>query len=306
MRPVPLPVSAVVVNLDGGSLLDAALDALAGDEPAEILVVDNGSAPSETARLSARPGIRLIPLGENRGFAAPSNLGVRESAAPYVALVNNDCVVEKGYLAACAAALDADPALAAVQGVVLDGAGTRVDGWGLGWNGRAEAIQLGRGEEPPPPGRPPFPVPGVSATAALYRRDAFLAAGGFAESFFAWYEDADLALRLTRGGARFASVPSARARHEGTATGRRDPAARWRRLFTNRIRTLRRNVVPSAVPALRSLRPGAGVSLGSAAADLGWPGALGAALAASFAARRFSAEDLAVLAALPPLPELPS
>ena len=303
---MPLPVSAVVVNLDGGDLLLEALEALGRQDAEEIVVVDNGSSAEEVDRLEKHGGLRLLALPGNQGFAGPANLGVREAAARYVALVNNDCIVEPGYLAACAASLDADPSLAAVQGVVLDGEGRRVDGWGMGWNARAEAIQLGRGELPPPPRTAPFPVPGVSATAALYRRETFLSAGGFAESFFAWYEDADLALRLRRAGARFASVPPAQARHLGTATGSRNPGTRWRHLFANRIRTLRRNFAPGALPALRSLRPAAGVTLGPAAAELGWPGAFRAAFAASAAARRFTGEDLAVLEALPPLTELPA
>lgn len=302
----PLPVSAVVVNLDGGELLFEALDALGRQGAEEILVVDNGSSAGEVDRIEERGGLRLLRLSGNRGFAGPANLGVHEAAGRYVALVNNDCVVEPGYLASCAAALDADLSLAAVQGVVLDGDGDRVDGWGMGWNARAEAIQLGRGEIPPALGTAPFPVPGVSATAALYRRETFLSAGGFAESFFAWYEDADLALRLRRAGARFASVPAAHARHVGTATGRRDPETRWRRLFTNRIRTLRRNFSPGALPALRSLRPAAGVTLGPAAAELGWTRTIRAAFTASAAARRFAREDRAVLESLPPLTELPA
>ena len=211
----PLPVSAVVVNLDGGDLLARALDALEGEAVDEIVVVDNGSGAGEVSRLASRPGLRLLSLPENLGFAAPANLGAREARAPFVAFVNNDCVVGPGYLAACLAVLEDHPGLAAVQGLVLTGDGAAVDGRGIGWNARAEAIQLGRGEFPPGPGGEPFEVPGVSATASLFRRDLFLSAGGFAESFFAWYEDVDLALRLRRAGACFASVPEARAFHAG-------------------------------------------------------------------------------------------
>jgi N-acetylglucosaminyl-diphospho-decaprenol L-rhamnosyltransferase len=301
----PLPVSAVVVNLDGGDLLFETLDAIAREEPEEILLVDNGSSPGETARLAARSGLSLIRLRENRGFAAPANLGARAARAPFVAFVNNDCVVEAGYLGACLSALSADPALAAVQGTILGGDGLSVDGWGIGWSARAEAIQLGRGEAPPPATGSPRPVPGVSATAALFRRDTFLGAGGFAESFFAWYEDVDLSLRLHRAGARFATVPAARARHAGTATGRRRPAERWSRLFSNRLRTLRRNFDPAVLPSSR-LRPAAGASLGPAAAELGWARAVIVAIGAERAARPFREEDGAIRALLPPLRELPA
>jgi len=301
-----LPVSAVVVNLDGGDLLFDALDALDREAVEEIVVVDNGSRPEEAARLAARPGITLLFLPENRGFAAPANLGARGARAPFLAFVNNDCVLETGYLSACLAALESDRGLAAVQGVILDGAGRTVDGWGFGWTARAEAVQLGRGGAPPAPGGAPFAVSGVSATATLFRREAFLEAGGFAESFFAWYEDVDLALRLRRAGARFACVPAARARHAGTVTGRRDPETRWRRLFANRLRTLRRNFDAASLSALRSLRPAAGAPLGPAARERGWRGARRAAFAASPAARPYEEEDRAILKSRPPLRELPT
>ena len=302
---MPLPVSIVVVNLDGGELLFEALDALGRQGAEEILVVDNGSRPAEVSRLEARSGLALIRLAENRGFAAPANLGARAARAPFLAFVNNDCVLADGYLGACVSALSGNPGLTAVQGAVLAGDGRSVDGWGVGWSERAEAVQLGHGEVPPPPSGPLLPVPGVSATAVLFRREAFLAAGGFAESFFAWYEDVDLSLRLRRAGARFACVPAARARHAGTATGRRRPAERWSHLFANRLRTLRRNFDPAVFPA-HPLRPAAGASLGPAAEELGWARALAVALGATRAARPFREEDRAVLAALPPLRELPA
>src|SRR5262249_12507709 len=92
----------------------------------------------------------------------------------------------------------------------------------------------------PPPGRaralptsPPaaaLGVAAVSATAALYRREALEAVAPqgqvFEDAFFAYYEDVDLSLRLARAGWRFACDPSAVARHEGSRTGRRTP---WRR-----------------------------------------------------------------------------
>ncbi len=168
-------------------------------------------------------------------------------ALPYVAFVNNDAVLEPGYLAACVAALEADPGLSAVQGVVLDAGGRLVDGLGIGWNRRREAVQLGHGAPPPSAGRAAFPVAGVSGTAPVFRRTDFERAGGFAGSFFAWYEDADLSLRLLRAGGRFACVPSARARHVGSATGRRTPELKWRLLLPE----------PRPDAAAQPLRPGA-------------------------------------------------
>lgn len=260
-----LPAGVIVVNWDGGALLDSCLDALAGQGASRVLVVDNGSRPAELQRLAAREGVFVLPLGTNRGFSPASNAGAvdaRMKALPYVAFVNNDAVLEPGYLSACVAALEADRELSAVQGVVLDAGGRLVDGLGIAWNRRREAVQLGHGAPPPPADAPPFPVPGVSGTAPVFRRAAFEKAGGFAGSFFAWYEDADLALRLLRARGRFACVPAARALHVGSATGRRNPELKWRLLLQNRVRTLRRNLSlparlrvllrhPVPLPALR-------------------------------------------------------
>ena len=182
-------VPAVVVNLDGGEMLLKCLDALPAAGAGEIVVVDNGSPRTELDILARRAGVRLVCLPSNEGFARPANTGeaAADPGAPFVAFVNNDCTLEPGYLAACAHAFEADPGLVAVQGVVLDAAGGRVDGCGIGWNSRAEAVQLRHGEAPPTRDGAPFAISGVSATAAVYRRDAFRAAGGLEESFFAWY-----------------------------------------------------------------------------------------------------------------------
>lgn len=304
-----LPVGVVVVNWNGGALLDSCLDALEGQGATRVLVVDNGSGPEEVRRIAAREGVFLLPLGANRGFAPASNAGAldaRLKALPFLAFVNNDAVLEPGYLAACVAALEADPGLAAVQGVVLDGEGKLVDGLGVAWNARLEAVQVGRGDVPPPARDPFFPVPGVSGTAPVFRRAAFERAGAFAGSYFAWYEDADLSLRLARAGGRFACVPAARARHVGSATGRRTPELKWKLLFRNRARTLRRNL--SGAARLRSLlrHPVPLPALRDAVRELGPLGAFRALSGAFLGVLASLGEDRAARKGAAPLRSLPT
>lgn len=304
-----LPVGVVVVNWNGGALLDSCLEALAGQGATRVLVVDNGSGPDEVRRIAAREGVFLLPLGANRGFAPASNAGAvdaRLKALPFLAFVNNDAVLEPGYLAACVAALEADPGLAAVQGVVLDGEGKLVDGLGIAWNDRLEAVQIGRDDAPPPAQGPAFPVPGVSGTAPVFRRAAFEKAGAFAGSFFAWYEDADLSLRLVRAGWRFACVPAARARHAGSATGRRAPELKWTLLFRNRARTLRRNLTAAARIRALLVHPVPLPALRDAVRELGPRGASRALLGALVGVLASHREDRAARKGPLPLRSLPS
>ncbi len=56
------------------------------------------------------------------------------------------------------------------------------------------------------------------AAAALYRRDAFLAVGGFDERYFCYFEDVDLGFRLRLAGHRCLYVPRAVVHRVGSAT----------------------------------------------------------------------------------------
>ena len=250
-----------MVNRDGGDALFRALASLEAQKGValSVLVVDNDSSEGERARIAREaPAARVVAFSRNLGFAGAANEGIARTRAPFVLLLNNDAVLEPDYVARLAARLEFDPRLAAVQGLVLTEDGRQIDTAGLEWNGRGEAVPVLSGADVSVAPREPFEVAGVSATAALYRREAFEAAGpgglAFEGAYFAYYEDVDLSLRLLRKGWRFACDPRASARHEGSRTGRRTPFRRAFWTLRNRWRTLFRNFAPALlaknVPAL--------------------------------------------------------
>ncbi len=101
-------------------------------------------------------------------------------------------------------------------------------------------MQIGHGEPAPGPEGGVREVFGVSATAAVYRRQALLEVGGFDSRLVSYYEDVDLAVRLRAAGWRSLLVPGARARHAGSATGRTLSRERWRLIYGNRYVVARR------------------------------------------------------------------
>ena len=237
-----------MVNRDGGGALFRALASLERQERVSlsVVIVDNGSAPEERSRIAREaPAARVIGFSHNLGFAGGANEGIARTRAPFVLLLNNDAVLEPSYAARLAARLELDGRLAGAQGLVLSVDGRRVDSAGFEWNRRGEAVPVLSEEDAAAVPREAFEVPGISATAALYRREALEAVsrGGsvFDDAFFAYYEDVDLSLRLRRAGWRFVCDPGAIARHEGSHTGRRTPFRRalwtsrnrWRALFRN-------------------------------------------------------------------------
>ena len=244
-----LDVSAVVVNRDGGEALDACLASLAAQTGValEILVVDNASSGGETDRIrEAFPAARVVPLSRNVGFAGGVNEGIARTSAEAILVVNNDARLAPDYAARLAARLALDRRLAAVQGVVLREDGRTIDTAGLAWNARGEAVPLFSGEDRFTAPVEAAEVPGVSATAALYRRSALAAVADrdgrvFDDAFFAYYEDVDLSLRLSRAGWRFALDPEAVAFHRGSMTGGRTPRRRALWIARNRWRTLAKN-----------------------------------------------------------------
>lgn len=244
----PVEVSAVVINQNGGAALFHCLDSLRRQTGVaiEVLVVDNASAEGERAEIAERfPEVRLVAFSSNLGFARAANEGIARSSGREILLVNNDARLAADYAARLAARLSLDERLAAAQGIALREDGLTVDTAGLSWNERGEALPLfaGRGRFDAP--LEAMEISGVSATAALYRRAALeeVAPDGrvFDDSFFAYYEDVDLSLRLARAGWRFVLDPEAVAFHRGSMTGSRTP---WKKaLWTarNRWATLLKN-----------------------------------------------------------------
>jgi GT2 family glycosyltransferase len=215
--------AVVVPNWNGRRWLPGLLASLDAQTraPDEVLVVDNGSEDGSVAWLRERGGVGVLELGRNTGFAFAANRGVEAVGGEAVALVNTDVELAPDWLARAAGRLEGDAGLAAVatKMVLLDDPAT-VDDAGDVLRRDGVAEQRGHGR----PDGPRFDTPGevfaACAGAAVYRREAMLAAGGFDERLFAYLEDVDLGLRLRLAGWRCAYEPAvARHARHGSAAG---------------------------------------------------------------------------------------
>lgn len=201
-------VDVVVLDIDGGELLTACLDSLFAQSlpPRRVIVVDNGSRVPVRERIAH--DVTIIRHEENRGFAGGVNSAT--SDAPFLALVNNDVVLDRDWLRFVREAMERDEQLGAVQTIIrrpngmVDGAGIDISGGTfrqIGYNqfvGSRLAVAWG-----------------VSATATLYRRAA-ITGPIFDERLFAYYEDVELSARLRRAGWRLCVLPVIQATHHGS------------------------------------------------------------------------------------------
>jgi hypothetical protein len=247
---VAVNVTAVVPTLGRSPHLVPCLEALRreGMETIlEIILVDQGETP---VQIPAGLADRVLRPGRNLGFAAGTNLGIEAATGDGIAAVNDDVLVEPGWLAALVAVLEAKPRAGAVQGVNLQlEAPDLVDGCGITWNHWWQAVQIDHGRTAPPLTAPTREVFGVSATAALYRRAA-LRGQAFDPRLESYYEDVDLAARLRAGGWRAFLVPAARALHGGSVTGRTLSRERWRLIYGNRYLVASRHLGRRFLPRL--------------------------------------------------------
>ena len=198
-------IDLIVLDIDGGAMLDECLASIrAQTVPANVILFDNGSrtpTPTATARSET-----------NLGFAGGANAALRLSSSDYVALVNNDVVLDPEWLAHVRDALDRDPQLAAAQTIIrrVDG---RIDGAGIDISD-GTFRQIGHGSAI---GAPLAVAWGVSATATLYRRAA-IGDHFFDDRLFAYYEDVELCARLRATRWRTAVLPIVAATHRGSTS----------------------------------------------------------------------------------------
>jgi GT2 family glycosyltransferase len=98
-------VRVVVVNYNGGAVTLRCVEALlateAGEHRVEVVVVDNASSDDVVATLRRdHPSVQIVVNGRNEGFARGCNVAMSDLAGvDFVALINNDAIVEPGWLA---------------------------------------------------------------------------------------------------------------------------------------------------------------------------------------------------------------
>jgi N-acetylglucosaminyl-diphospho-decaprenol L-rhamnosyltransferase len=235
-----LPMIAVVVTTYSApaDTLDRCLRSIvASDDAAWVLVVDNGGHARIAADLADR--VELLRTHENRGFGAAANVGfarANELGASAIALLNDDVVVESGWLAPLRAELDPTGRIGAVQPklliartpddaaapqkpAVVNSVGVTLDRYGAG-------NDIGYGEPDGDAFQRTRDVELFTGGAVLFATEFLAATDGFDERFFMYYEDVDLGLRGHELGWTYRCNPSSRVWHEGGASANQIPVRR--------------------------------------------------------------------------------
>ena len=218
-----LKVAVVIINWNGERFLNRCLSALLAQtsKPHEIILVDNASSDASLDVVQRFRSVRLLAQNKNLGFARGNNVAIEaaDAESDWIALLNPDAFPDPRWLEALLQAAHDNPAfdifgsklLNAADPAVLDGVGDAYHISGLVWrmgHGAAVASSSDQARE----------VFSPCAAAALYRRSALLAVGGFDEDYFCYVEDVDLGFRLRLAGYRCLYVPTSVVHHVGSGT----------------------------------------------------------------------------------------
>lgn len=210
----------VIVAYNSQDVLDATLTCLFEQSyrDFEVVIVDN-DCPQRSGHLARLPDkrFRTLTSPSNLGFAGGCNLGAKGASSQWLIMLNPDARPRRTWLTEIVSGINRYGAdvYGSTQishnkrwGDFIDGFGDAMSIFGLCWRG-------GYGQ---PLSRLPDEDREVltpCAAAAVYRRSAFEAVGGFDESFFCYLEDVDLGLRLRGSGSRCIQLRGAVVDHDG-------------------------------------------------------------------------------------------
>jgi O-antigen biosynthesis protein len=263
-----MTTSVVIATRGAWRLTERALAALGEHSPGcEVIAVDNAS-PDDTPRLLAeRDGVELIANDENLGFGVASNMGAERATGELLVFLNSDSFVTAGWLEAIVSAFGREEVAAVVPRLLNEDGTLQEAGALLGADGTS--WQYGAGDDPE---RPRYRFPravdfGAGACLAVRRSD-FLEVGGFDPVYTpAYYEDADLCLRLAERGRLVVYEPRSKVVHVGHGSTPRATAVelsernratfveRWRDELGSRPASLRKPTARQTLEARDARAP---------------------------------------------------
>ncbi len=233
----PPAVSVIMVVYKTGPALFHSIARVLG-EPLidEFVVVDNGSAPDDEARLreiaEQEPRFRLVQGHGNIGFARGCNLGARTAKGQHLIILNPDAYLQSGCVAALLEGAEGHSSPCVVGARVLNTDGSEQRG---GRRGEVTPVttllsfshlslslsflrkfEIHREDEAIPTA--PILVPTISGACFYMSREDFQRLGGFDERYFLHVEDIDLCWRARRMGGSVVFQPAATVEHLGSTS----------------------------------------------------------------------------------------
>jgi GT2 family glycosyltransferase/glycosyltransferase involved in cell wall biosynthesis len=187
----------------------------------EIIIIDDGSQDATQSMMTECSELRYFRNEQNMGFLRSCNRAATYTAGEYLVLLNNDTIVQQGWLDNLIFTFEDYPDTGMVGSKIILPNGRLQEAGGVIWaDGRA--MNYGRGDIP---NKPQYSymreVDYCSGASIMIPRKLWNKLGGFDENYIpAYYEDDDLAFRVREAGYKVRYQPFSQIIHnEGTTSG---------------------------------------------------------------------------------------
>lgn len=221
--------AVVILNWNGRKFLEKFLPGVItnSSDSAEIIIADNASSDDSLDYLERNhPGIRIIRLEKNHGFAGGYNLALQQIKADYYILLNSDIEVTENWIPPVIELLNGNHSVAACQPKIRSykepekfeyagAAGGFIDKYGYPFcQGRMfQSIEKDEGQY-----ELAKEIFWATGACMFVRADVFHKLGGFDDDFFAHMEEIDFCWRAKNQGYKIMYCPGSTIFHIGGGT----------------------------------------------------------------------------------------
>ena len=219
-----------------------------------MVVVDNDSQDGSYEYLKEHEkDCYVIQSGENRGYAAGNNIGMRyalEQGADYVCILNNDVVVEPDFLTVLIQYMESAPGTGMAGPVVYEfNEREKIQSAGFSITvrtGSTTPLMQGKNKSDPKirsniqKNSATF-CDGLSGTCLLVRKEVLEKAGLIPECYFLFFEEMEWCLRVQKAGYKLATLFNTGVYHKGSASIKTTGTLSRYYMARNRVLFVRRN-----------------------------------------------------------------
>lgn len=215
------------------------------------MIVDNGSTDGSVGFFNENfSQIMVIKNENNLGFAEGCNVGIRkalENGTDYILLLNNDTIVDSEFLTKLVESMDSDPTIG-ISGPkiyyyelsgrkdILNFAGGNINFFtGRTAHIGVNEIDLGQYDSLEY-------VQYIEGSCMLIRKDIFYKVGFLDSNYFAYWEETDFCVRVSKAGYKILYVPMSKIWHKIGASTKKNNSFLYVYLMTrNRVLFMQKN-----------------------------------------------------------------
>ncbi len=241
-------VSIVTVNFNGSEDTLEMIDSLTkiSYPNFEIIVVDNHSQKDNPRIIKERyPSVVLYESNVNMGFAGGNNLGIMRARGEYILLLNNDTIVDKGFLEPLVKKMQSDPKIGCVSAKLrfyYDRSIIQFAGYTPIDHRTMRSFAIGYREKDTGQHDTDKETPYAHGAAMMVSMKVIKEIGIMSYIFFLYYEEADWCYRIKNAGYTIWYIHNSLVFHKESIAVGKISALKIYQQNRNRIVFLRRNV----------------------------------------------------------------